>query len=329
MYNTCIGFYWGSPMSGIQTRPVIGVSSCLLGAPVRFDGGHKHYRLITASWSTFFDVKSACPEAEMGLGVPRPALQLRETHNETRLVFSKNPQRDLTSDMEAYATQRIQKLGVLDGYIFKKDSPSCGFERVPVMHESTGQRTREGSGVFARKLMAIHPLVPVEDEGRLYDAAIRENFLERVYCHYRWRHTETGLQGFTEFHRRHKLMLMARNQQAYRQLGQLVATASKHNLQQVRQVYIHRFMQVMAMRPSHGQHVNVLMHILGYFKRRLDSHDKHELLNWFQAYHSEQVPRITPLAMLRHYLRLHPDPYIAAQHYLAPYPDALLQARTG
>ncbi|HEX5637560.1 MAG TPA: DUF523 domain-containing protein, partial [Gammaproteobacteria bacterium] len=174
-------------MSDLPGKPVVGASSCLLGANVRFDGGHKHYPLITERWSGFFDIKSACPEAEMGMGMPRPALQLREISHETRLVFSKNPQQDLTADMEQFAIQRIHKLGVLDGYIFKKDSPSCGFERVPVTHASTGQKTRVGTGVFARVFMALNPLVPVEDEGRLYDAAIRENFLERVYCHYRWR----------------------------------------------------------------------------------------------------------------------------------------------
>jgi uncharacterized protein YbgA (DUF1722 family)/uncharacterized protein YbbK (DUF523 family) len=317
-------------MSDLQGKPVVGASSCLLGAKVRFDGGHKHYPLITERWSTFFDIKSACPEAEMGMGMPRPALQLRETNNETRLVFSKNPQQDLTADMEAFATQRISKLGVLDGYVFKKDSPSCGFERVPVTHESTGQKTRIGTGVFARKFMELNPLVPVEDEGRLYDDGIRENFLERVYCHYRWRtmlNADFNLQAFTEFHKRHKFMLMARNQQVYRQLGQLVATANKHNLIQVSDSYIQCFMQAMELRPSHGQHVNVLLHILGYFKRGLDSQDKHELLNWFNAYRSERVPRITPVALLRHYLRIHPEPYIAAQYYLSPYPDDLLQAR--
>lgn len=316
-------------MSDSQARPILGVSSCLLGKPVRFDGGHKHFRLLTESWSGFFEFKSACPEAEMGMGMPRPALQLRETGGETRLVFSKNPQQDLTTDMVQFSMARISRMGVLDGYIFKKDSPSCGFERVPVSHESTGQKTRVGSGVFAGQFMALNPLVPVEDEGRLYDAGIRENFLERVYCHYRWRNivdAETNLQAFIQFHQRHKFMLMARHQPAYRQLGQLVATANQHNLPQVRQVYISRFMQVMALRPTHGQHVNVLMHIAGYFKRGMNSQDKHELLDWFNAYLSDRVPRITPVALLRHYLRLHPDAYISAQHYLSPYPDELLQA---
>ncbi|HEX5636293.1 MAG TPA: DUF523 and DUF1722 domain-containing protein, partial [Gammaproteobacteria bacterium] len=299
-------------MSDQQAKPIVGVSSCLTGKPVRFDGGHKHCRLITESWSDFLEFQPVCPEAEMGLGVPRPSLQLRETGQQIRLVFSKNPQHDLTLDMEQFSRQRLGRLGVLDGYIFKKDSPSCGLERVPVMHEETGQKTRDGRGVFARTFVELNPLVPTEEEGRLNDEALRENFLERVYCHYRWRTiADTHLQGFVDFHMRHKFMLMARNHQAYRELGRLVAMADRHNLAQIRQQYIQHFMQVMALCPTRGQHVNVLLHILGYFKRNIDSSDKHELLNWFDAYRSELVPRITPVALLRHYLRLYPQRYIA------------------
>lgn len=313
-------------MMNKQNKPVLGVSSCLMGNNVRFDGGHKHCRLLTDQWAGFFDYIPTCPEADIGLGIPRPVIQLRETNNETKLVFSRNPSHDLTQRMNDYSLRRIHEIGVLDGYIFKKDSPTCGVERVAVAHESTGQKTRDGMGLFAKKFQEMNPLVPIEEEGRLNDPVIRDNFLERIYCHYRWRNipdAENNYHGFIDFHKRHKFMLMARNHQAYRELGRLAASANKTNLNAVRQEYIQRFMDVMVLRPSRGQHVNVLLHILGYFKRNLNGHDKSELINWFDAYHSSKVSRITPVAFIRHYLRIYPDNYIAEQYYLAPYPDDL------
>lgn len=313
-------------MSSQSAKPVLGVSSCLMGHAVRFDGGHKHCHLLTETWKDFFEFRSACPEAELGLGVPRPVIQLREMNNEVRLVFSKQPQRDLTEEMERHAEARIRAMGVLDGYVFKKDSPTCGMERVAVTHETTGQKTKDGVGVFARIFMELNPLVPVEEEGRLNDQALRDNFLQRVYCHYRWRHipdADNNLHGFLDFHRRHKFMLMARHQQLYRELGRLVASVRQHNLRHMRQLYIRLFMEAMKPCPTAGQHVNVLMHVMGYFKDNLNTHDKAELLNWFNAYRSAQVPHSTPLALIRHYLRVHPQHYIHDQHYLQPYPDAL------
>ncbi|TNF38955.1 MAG: DUF523 domain-containing protein, partial [Gammaproteobacteria bacterium] len=186
-------------MSSKQDKPVLGVSSCLMGHQVRFDGGHKQCRLLTEQWSQFFEFRTACPEVELGLGTPRPVIQLREIENRIRLVYSKDPSRDITDDMTAYASQRVDAMGILDGYIFKKDSPSCGFDRVAVTHHSTGQKTRDGVGVFAAIFRQKNPLVPVEEEGRLNDRDIRENFLERVYCHYRWRHipdADRNLKGF-------------------------------------------------------------------------------------------------------------------------------------
>ncbi|HEY9052320.1 MAG TPA: DUF523 and DUF1722 domain-containing protein, partial [Gammaproteobacteria bacterium] len=206
-------------MMNKQNKPILGVSSCLMGNNVRFDGGHKQCRLLTDQWAGFFDYIPTCPEADIGLGIPRPVIQLRETNNEIKLVFSRNPSHDLTQPMNDYSVRRIQEMGVLDGYIFKKDSPTCGVERVAVAHESTGQKTRDGMGLFAKKFQEMNPLVPIEEEGRLNDPVIRDNFLERIYCHYRWRNipdAEHNYHGFIDFHKRHKFMLMSRNHQAYR-----------------------------------------------------------------------------------------------------------------
>lgn len=309
-------------------KPQLGVSACLLGQPVRFDGGHKKSRFLLDDCASFFQLHPVCPEVEMGMGIPRPVIQLRKTEQQVKLVFSKNPEHDLTQDMQLFSQQRISDFDQLDGFVFKKDSPSCGPQRVPVFDAESGMRQRNGIGIFARTFMQMHPLVPVEDEGRLNDKAIRENFLERVYAHYRWRnieHAETNLAGFQDFHQNYKLILMAKSPAVSRELGQLVAKAGRKNLPQIRQQYIEIFMRVMQNRPTPGQQVNVLMHILGYLKSKLDHQDKAELLTWFENYRQQQVSRVTPLVLLQHHLRRYPNDYMAQQYYFAPFPEQLMQ----
>lgn len=309
-------------------QPRLGVSACLLGQPVRFDGGHKYNRFLVEHAARFFQLQPVCPEAELGLGIPRPAIQLREMDRQVRLVYSKNPRQDLSRAMRVFAEQRITEFEQLDGFVFKKDSPSCGLQRVPVVDDATGMRQRKGTGLFAESFRRLHPLLPVEDEGRLQDDAIRENFLERVYAHYRWRQTvaaDNRLAALRDFHQGYKLVLMAKSQQGCRQLGQLVARADKHNLADLRRQYLQTFMQLMAKRPTTGQHVNVLMHIMGYLKSRLDSQDKAELLSWFESYRQQQVSRVTPLVLLQHHLRCYPSAYMAGQYYFAPFPTDLMQ----
>lgn len=309
-------------------KPRLGVSACLMGRPVRFDGGHRRC-LFLQQVADFFHFHALCPEVEMGLGTPRPVIQLRRFGDDQRLVFSKQTDRDLTESMQAYAHSTLPRLPVLDGFVFKKDSPSCGPDRVPVYDDHSGMRQRDGQGMFAAAFMRAFPEVPVEDEGRLNDRAIRENFLERVYAHYRWRHIENpdhNLQALQDFHRDYKLMLMAKSNGGAKQLGRLVASANKHNLASLRREYFSGFMQVMKNRPSPGQHVNVLMHMMGYLKQQLDSRDKQELLNWFESYRLQQVDRLTPLVLLQHHFRRHPHVYMAGQHYFSPFPLALMQA---
>lgn len=315
-------------MNASTRKPQIGVSACLMGQPVRFDGGHKRFRFVLEECVEHFDLHPVCPEAELGLGIPRPVIQLRKFDNETRLVYSKNPHIELSQPMREFSHMRIEQLEQLDGFIFKKDSPSCGMERVPVFDNKTGMRQRDGVGIFAETFKTLHPDVPTEEEGRLNDKNIRENFLERVYAHYRWRQIENAdanFAGFREYHKNYKLILMAKNAVVYRQLGQLVASVNKHNLVKIRQQYFRKFMQAMAVIPSRGQHVNVLMHILGYLKDKLDSRDKAELLTWFESYRQQQVGRVTPLVLLKHHFVHHPNNYIAEQYYFSPFPAELMQ----
>ena len=307
-------------------KPRVGVSACLLGKTVRFDGGHKNNKLIVDSLSEFVELKSVCPEVECGLPTPRPAMRLRQQGGEIRLLVNKAPFEDKTGQMMSYTEKKMPSLGNLDGFIFKKDSPSCGAFRVPVVINDDGYRNRDAIGLFAKAFMQHYPLVPVEEEGRLNDNAIRENFFERVYAHQRWNSIDspdTNLKGLVEFHSRHKLMLMGRGSSYYQELGRLVAHTTRTNLTEQRQAYISRFMQVMAMRSRPGRQVNVLQHIMGYLKPVLSHDDKQELLSVFESYRLNELPLITPITLLRHHLRVHPQPYIDQQYYLVPFPGQL------
>lgn len=311
---------------GATGRPLLGVSACLLGQPVRFDGGHKKNNFILDSLSGHVDVVSLCPEMAAGFATPRPTMQLRQRGDEIRLVLSKDPGTDLTEQMNSYAHSKVDSLAHLDGFIFKKDSPSCGVFRVPVVVHEEGYRNRQGTGLFAQVFIERHPLIPVEEEGRLSDAALCENFFERIYAYRRWKaiaNAERNVRGLMEFHARHKLMLMARGSHYYQELGRMVAGTTVKDLPQRRAAYIQRFMEVMKMRSHPGRQVNVLQHIMGYLKQVLSSDDKQELLSVFEAYRQKQLPLITPVTLLRHHLRVHPQPYIMEQHYLEPFPEQL------
>lgn len=304
-------------------KPRLGISGCLLGMPVRFDGGHKQNNFIQTSLASHIECVAVCPEVEAGFAIPRAAMQLRLQGKEIRMVMSKGEHEDVSQKMSDFASKKMNELSHLDGFIFKKNSPSCGVFRVPVVISKHGHRKKIGTGIFSQAFMQRYPLIPVEEEGRLNDAGIRENFIERVFAYQRWKNVDYSVHGLIGFHSRHKMMLMARGSNYYQELGRLVAETTAGNLSQYRDIYIHRFMQVMSTIPSNGRQVNVLLHIFGYLKKVLSREDKKELLDVFEAYRQQQLPLITPVTMLRHYLRLYPQPYIEKQHYLKPFPEQL------
>lgn len=309
-------------------KPQLGVSACLLGHEVRYDGGHKEDRFINRTLPDYFDLLPVCPEVELGLGVPRPTIHLTrfKTDNEVRLINPRSEPNDLTQAMQEYATRKVAGLGNLCGYIFKKNSPSCGIERVPITIDEKGNRERSGTGLFAQVFMEQYPLVPVEEEGRLNDPGLRENFFERLYALQRWRDIpspEKNVDGFIQFHAGYKFLILARGDVYYRELGRLVAGTRRRDLEDKRDAYIHRFMQIMSLQPSRGRHVNVMQHLMGFFKKELDTPDKNELLDLFERYRQREIPIITPLTLLKHHLRRLPDPYLSRQYYLSPYPESL------
>jgi len=300
----------------------VGISSCLLGDHVRFDGGHKRDSYIVGTLSEFFEFHAFCPEVAIGMGIPRPSVHLVKTVAGTRCVGVKDGGNDVTDRLRDVAEQQQSVHAGLCGYILKKDSPSCGMERVKIY---TGQQPiREGVGIYAETMMRNNPLLPVEEEGRLGDPGLRENFIQRVYVLYRWRRLlADGLtpHALITFHARHKLILMSHAD--YRDLGQLLAGVTKANVSEIAQQYIGQLMALLKSVPSRKNHVNVLQHIQGYLKKELSADDKAELCEVIERYRNGEVPLIVPITLLKHHFRKCPDPYIDNSYYLSPYPQEL------
>jgi uncharacterized protein YbgA (DUF1722 family)/uncharacterized protein YbbK (DUF523 family) len=300
----------------------VGISSCLLGQPVRYDGGHKLDSYITGTLGKYFEFRPFCPEMAIGLGAPRPTIQLIKIGTEVRSVGTKNSEWDVTGQLSDYADRENTAHGELCGYILKKDSPSCGMERVKVYSGNQPQKT--GVGIYAGRMMANNPLLPVEEEGRLGDPKLRENFIRRVYIFYRWKKLlAEGLTPakLTRFHARHKLIIMSHGE--YAGLGRVLATANKQNIAEIAQTYISQLMKILKKPPSRNNHVNVLQHIQGYLKTHLLSDDKAELCELINCYRRGDIPLIVPLTLLKHHFRKNPDPYIEESYYLNPYPAEL------
>lgn len=305
----------------MQKIPV-GISSCLLGENVRYDGGHKRDAYIIGTLGKYFEFFPFCPEMAIGLGVPRPAIQLLNIQNEIRCVGVKDPTFDVTDRLRAAATQQTELHATLCGYIFKKDSPSCGISRVKLHNNQHYER--KGIGLFAQQLMLNHPLLPVEDEGRLGDPGLRENFIQRVYVLYRWKAMLAeglSVQKLTTFHARHKLIIMSHAD--YSELGQLLSTANKNNLAEIAGQYSLELMLTLKKVATRSSHVNVLQHIQGYLKKVLNADDKVELGEVLERYRLGEIPLIVPITLLKHHFRKNPDPYIEASYYMSPYPQEL------
>lgn len=304
----------------------VGVSSCLLGARVRYDGGHKRDDFVTDLLGRYFTWSAVCPELELGLGAPRETLRLEGDPAAPRMIGNQSGA-DLTADMHRWAAARLNRpdLRGLRGYIFKKDSPSCGLERVKVYREK-GMPERKGRGLFAADLTAAYPMLPVEEEGRLHDSVLRENFVERVFAYDRWlrlRDERLTAKRLLDFHTSEKLAVMAHSPVAYRELGRLVAGAGKAAPAALADAYGERWMAALRVRATRGKHANVLQHAQGYFKREIDEADKQELNDVIESYRLGRVPLAVPLTLIKHHLRRHPHPWLLAQRYFNPYPEEL------
>jgi uncharacterized protein YbgA (DUF1722 family)/uncharacterized protein YbbK (DUF523 family) len=304
----------------------IGISACLLGDEVRYDGGHKRDAFLTAVLGPFVEWVKVCPEVEVGMGTPREPIRLTTQRGRVRLLAVTSGT-DYTDRMDAYAARRVDALARerLCGYVLKKDSPSCGMARVKV-HGAKGPPARTGVGRFAAALLDRFPHLPIEEEGRLADPRLRENFIERIFAYRRLRDLfdSTWTVGdLVRFHTAHKLVLLAHSVSAYTRLGRLVARAKSFDRESVRAQYSRGFMNALAIAATRGRHVNVLQHMAGYFKKTVDTASRDELHATIEDYRKGLVPLDVPVTLLRHHVRQQGVSELADQIYLLPYPEEL------
>lgn len=304
----------------------LGISSCLLGEEVRYDGQHKLDRYLRDTLGQFVEYVPVCPEYELGLGVPRETLHLEGDPANPRLVFTKSG-KDITHDMKSWSVERLNALERegLCGFVFKSGSPSSGMERVKVTNEK-GMPERKGAGIFARAFMDRFPLLPVEDEGRLHDPGLRENFITRIFTLKRWRDTvapDPTRGNLVAFHTRHKFMLQAHEEKGARALSRLVAHAKEMDPGELYDAYLAGLMRTLKKRATVRRHTNVLQHMMGYFKKQLTADEKQELLDVITRYHDELMPLIVPVTLLNHYVLKYDQDYLRGQVYLNPHPIEL------
>lgn len=315
------------PGPGPDDEIRIGISSCLLGEEVRFDGSHKRDRFILGTLGQFFTFVPVCPELEIGLGVPRESLRLIRRQEEIRLVAPKSGS-DHTGAMLAYARDKCAELARLElsGYLLKRSSPSCGMERVRV-YDTSGVPDKSGVGLFARTLLRELPLLPVEEEGRLHDPGIRENFLDRVFGYARVQRlfaSDWSRGGLVAFHSGEKYLLLSHEPEGYRELGRLVARQKELSDEDLAATYRERYMKALAVLATRSKHVNVLQHMAGYLRDLLDDDARREVHKSIEDYRSGYVPLIVPVTLIRHYVILRNVEYLRGQRYLEPHPKELM-----
>ena len=305
----------------------VGVSSCLMGNEVRYDGGHKHDHYITDTLGRYFEFLPVCPEVECGLTIPREAMHLEGDVETPRLVTTKTGI-DHTGKMLDFCSRRVEELEKenLCGFIFKKNSPSSGLFRVKVF-EKKGQAPKSGRGLFAAALVDRFPLLPVEEEGRLNDTSLRENFIEQIFCYKRWQDflsSEPDYKKLIDFHTSHKLQLMSHSPKHLSRMGKLVASGKSMPKERLLEEYQAALMEALALKATVKKNVNVLYHIMGYFKKLISPDEKAELIGLIESYYSQTVPLVVPLTLVNHFIRKYNIPYLQNQYYLEPHPSELM-----
>jgi uncharacterized protein YbgA (DUF1722 family)/uncharacterized protein YbbK (DUF523 family) len=304
----------------------MGISRCLLGESVRYDGGHKHDPYLTKTLSGYFEFFPVCPEVECGLPVPREAMRLVGEVDNPRLVTIKTGI-DHTERMKSWAKTRLDSLDQqnLCGFIFKSKSPSSGMERVKV-YSNSGQPVNNGVGIFARLFMERFPLLPVEEEGRLHDPVLRENFIARVFVLKNYRQTlKKGLStgNLVDFHTRHKMLILSHSETVYREMGRLVAKAKALEPEALYNNYLDLLTKALSLKPTAKKHSNVLLHMAGHLKKHLNADEKQELIGLIDDYRKGILPLIVPITLINHFVRKFGIAYLAGQTYLNPHPAEL------
>jgi uncharacterized protein YbgA (DUF1722 family)/uncharacterized protein YbbK (DUF523 family) len=313
-------------MPHASAKPKIAISACLMGAEVRFNGGHKESRLCSRTLTEYFDFVPVCPEVAIGLGIPRQPIRLVGDAERPEAIGTVHPELNVTRPLADYARKMAAELDDVCGYIFMQKSPSCGLDRVKVYHANGAPVDGGGRGIYAQAFCALHPDLPVEEDGRLNDPVLRENFLTRVFAYSAWQQLlQAGLtrRGLTEFHSRYKYLLMAHNPVQYKTLGNLLGNMGRIDPKELGPRYFSELMAALKKCATRRTHTNVLQHISGYLKQAISAEDKQEVQHVIGQYRHGIVPLVVPLTLLKHHFRQHPDPYIAQQVYLQPHPENL------
>ena len=309
-----------------QLKPKIAISACLLGAEVRFNGGHKESRLCSEALSEHFDFVPLCPEVAIGLGIPRQPIRLIGDPAAPQAVGSVDSTLNVTQPLHDYGVEMAAAHTDISGYIFMQKSPSCGLARVKVYQDGGRPAELSGRGIFAQAFCDAHPDLPVEEDGRLNDPVLRENFMTRVYAYNDWQVLlKQGItrRSLTEFHARYKYQLMANHPEQYRTLGTLLGSLGEQDPVTIAPQYFSELMAALKKCATRRTHTNVLQHLSGHLKQSISPENKQEMQRLINQYLHGIVPLVVPLTLLKHHFRLHPDAYISRQVYLQPHPENL------
>jgi uncharacterized protein YbgA (DUF1722 family)/uncharacterized protein YbbK (DUF523 family) len=304
----------------------VGLSACLAGQEVRYNGGHSQSKFCLEILSEYFRFKTFCPEVSAGFPIPRPTMRLVGDPANPRLTYSDDESAGLTSQLRAAIDPKLASFDQLDGYVLMKNSPSCGYKRVKVYQANGHPHSIRREGIFTEQLQKKYPLLPIEEDGRLNDPLLRENFILRVYAHHNFRHevlADLSLHSLIQFHSRYKYTLMSHNQVLYRVLGKMLSNQGDQSIEALSTKYFALFMQALAKPASIKNHTNTLLHILGYLKKSVSSQSRISLMSVIHKYRQREIPLITPLTLLSHYIEQHGSEYIKAQRYFNPYPESL------
>jgi uncharacterized protein YbgA (DUF1722 family)/uncharacterized protein YbbK (DUF523 family) len=304
----------------------IGVSQCLLGEPVRFDGGHKHNHYLTDVLSDYLEYHSVCPEVAIGLGIPRQPIRLIATDQQTRVRGGDDTSLDVTDALVEQADIAAANLPDICGYVFMQSSPSCGVYGLKRYDENGLQVDKQGRGAYAARLMELMPLLPVEEAGRLSDAGLRDNFITRVFAFADWKQSVAAApsaKALVHFYSRYKYQVMAHHVPSYFNIGRFLANLAGRDIQQVGDEFIQRFMKALSYHASRKGNTNAMMHLRGYLKNSLAREDQAELSRVINAYREGHVPLVVPLTLLKHHLMKNDNDYLKQQTFWSPYPEKL------
>lgn len=304
----------------------VGVSQCLLGEPVRYDGGHKHNAYITGVLAGFFELRPQCPEVAIGLGVPRQPIRLVHLQGETRVLGVKTPELDVTDQLVKQGEVALAQMPDICGYIFMQKSPSCGLYAVKRYALNGYAQDTRGRGAYAEAVIKLMPWLPVEEAGRLNDAALRENFITRVFALNDWKESVAkapSAKKLLDFYSRYKYQIMAHQVSSYYAIGRYLANMRERDLQISCDEFFKMFMQALSHQATRRGNTNVMMHLRGYLKKIITPLEKQEISHLIESYHAGLVPIVVPLTLLKHHLLKLDNPYLKTQTFWSPYPEKL------